>query len=72
MTGTQGLIAEAFSASVNPPANAAKFPDDYSQKPHHVKAGRGGFQNPWDRCALSRTTAARLCQREGTELMDVE
>ncbi|KAF8241600.1 Metallo-hydrolase/oxidoreductase [Wilcoxina mikolae CBS 423.85] len=48
MSGTQGIIAEAFSSSVNPPTNTAKFPDDYSQKPHHVKSGRGGFQNPWD------------------------
>lgn len=46
-----GLTAEAFSVSVKPPASAAKPPDGYSDKPHHVDNGCGGFRNPWNRCA---------------------
>ncbi|KAI5812162.1 putative Zn-dependent hydrolase/oxidoreductase family protein [Pyronema omphalodes] len=48
MSGTQGIIAEAFSCSVNRPQTAAKHPEAfYAKKPHHLKNGRG-FQNPWD------------------------
>ena len=47
MSGTQGLIAEAFSAAVHRPA-ARPSPDKYDAKPHHLPNNKG-FQNPWDR-----------------------
>lgn len=47
MSGTQGILAEAFSASVKPAASSP--PGNYHFKPHHAKDGKG-FLNPWDRC----------------------
>jgi hypothetical protein len=51
MSGTQGILAEAFSASVQQPTTLAQSPADYDNKPHHVQGGKGGFVNPWNRCA---------------------
>ncbi|KAA8912009.1 hypothetical protein FN846DRAFT_359881 [Sphaerosporella brunnea] len=47
-SGTPGILAEAFSASVKPPTTVAQSPEDYETKPHRVQGGKVGFVNPWD------------------------
>lgn len=46
MTGSVGLVANLYSASVATPENPSGSPEDIAKKEHHLK---NGFTNPWPR-----------------------
>jgi len=50
-SNAQAILAEAFSATVRAAGQPPASPESRGAKAHHVAGGRGGFVNPWNRCA---------------------